>query len=236
MVLEAGPDAPLVAHVGAGLLLYAHIVGGTIGMIAGPTAVAAPKGGRLHRGAGHVFFAAMLGMAGVGATVAPFLPDGPLTNTTAGAFTTYLVVTGWLAVRRPPNRIGRTERVAVLAPIAIAVLGLFLAGLGVAGRQANADPTVYVFAAIAAVAAACDLRMIRRGGIVGPARLARHLWRLMLALAIALGSFFLGQSDEIPAVLRGPHLALFPLGALAALIYWMARIRTPRGRRAAPAH
>jgi hypothetical protein len=207
-----------------------------IGMIAGPIAVAAPKGGRLHRRAGHVFFAAMLGMAGVGATVAPFLPDDPLTNTTAGAFTAYLVATGWLAVRRPPNRVGRTERIAVLTPIAIAALGLTLAILGVIGGQADIDATVYVFAVIAAVAVACDLRMIRQGGIAGPARLARHLWRLILALAIALGSFFLGQSDEIPAALRGPHLALFPLGALAALIYWMVRIRAPRRRRAALAH
>lgn len=231
MNLEAGPDAPLIAHIGAALLLYGHILGGTVGMIAGPIAIAARKGGRAHRIAGETFFYSMLVMAGVGATVSPFLPDNPLTNTTAGLFTTYLVISGWLTVQRPAGTVGGPERIAALVPLAIVALGLILALASRFGEQAEDYATIYVFATIAALAAICDLRVIRRGGVAGPARLARHLWRLILALAIALGSFFLGQSDQIPAALQGPHLALFPLGALLALAYWMVRVRLPRRRR-----
>src|SRR6185436_14086230 len=36
----------------------------------------------------------------------------------------------------------------------------------------------FVFGGVALLAAALDLRMITRGGVVGAQRLARHLWRM----------------------------------------------------------
>ena len=84
MILHVPAAAPWYLHAGAALLLTAHMGGGSLGMASGAVAMVARKGGRLHRRAGNVFFAAMLAMAGVGATVAPFLPDAQWTNTMAG--------------------------------------------------------------------------------------------------------------------------------------------------------
>jgi hypothetical protein len=79
--------------------------------------------------------------------------------------------------------------------------------------------TVYLLAAVG------DIRMIRAGGITGPRRLARHLWRMCFALFIATGSFFLGQMKFIPEPVRIlPLLMTLGVGPLLVLLYWMWRI------------
>src|SRR5262249_3437204 len=73
--LKVAADAPLWVRLGAGAILYTHIGGGTVGLLSGTVALLARKGGKLHRRSGNIFLAAMLVMAGIGAVVAPFLPD-----------------------------------------------------------------------------------------------------------------------------------------------------------------
>ena len=71
--------------------------------------------------------------------------------------------------------------------------------------------------------------MIRRGGIAGVARVARHLWRMCFAFFVASGSLFLGQPQVFPKVLRSsPLLIGLALAPLAFLIFWMIRVRLPR--------
>ena len=55
------------------------------------------------------------------------------------------------------------------------------------------------------------------------------------ALFIASGSFFLGQADEIPQALRGPYLFAPALLPLAALLFWMIRVRFTRAFKSVPA-
>ena len=65
----------------------------------------------------------------------------------------------------------------------------------------------------------------------------RAVSRASLAMFVATGSFFLGQMDEIPRSLHGPHVWVLALAPLAALVFWMIRTR-PRRRtrlRTAPA-
>lgn len=228
MILEFGPEAPWVLRALAIVALVAHISGGTMGMISGGVAMFAAKGARLHRVAGTVFFISMLTMAGVAAIVAPMLDD-PWTNTTAAVFTLYLVATAWAAVRRRPGQVGRFERVAMVAPLGIAVLGAGLAVAGASVPQPEDFTVVYVFAVLSAGAAAADLTVIRRGGLRGVARVARHLWRMSAALFVATGSFFFGQADVLPVALRASViptvLGLAPLGLMA---FWLIRLRLPR--------
>lgn len=236
LILAAPPGAPAWQHIGAAILLYGHIIGGTVGMIAGTVAILARKGERLHRAAGNTFFVAMLAMAGVGATVSPFLPDGQWTNTTAGLFTLYLVASGWATVMRPEGRIGAFEVAAVLVPLGIAVTGLALFALNAGTPRSANFATVYIFAVFAAIAALCDLGVILRRGISGRRRIARHLWRMCLALIIALGSFFVGQQDELPVAVQGSPLLFAPmLIAIALLLFWLIRARFTKAFHAAPA-
>ena len=229
MILEFGPEAPWVLRALAIFALVAHISGGTMGMISGGVAMFAPKGARLHRVAGTVFFISMLTMAGVAAIVAPMLDEARWTNTTAAVFTLYLVATAWAAVRRRPGQVGRFERVAMVAPVGIAVLGACLAVAGASVPRPEDFTVVYVFAVLSAAAAAADLTVIRRGGLRGVPRVARHLWRMSAALFVATGSFFFGQADVLPVVLRASVIpAVLGLAPLALMAFWLVRVRLPR--------
>ncbi len=230
MILEAPSGAPPVVPLAVAAILYSHMGGSIVGMASGGVAMMARKGERVHRWAGHVFFVAMLAMAGIGAAVAPFLSDGQGPNTLAGFFTVYLVLTGWVTVRRPPGALGRFEIAAAVAALGIAMMSVALA-LGWISTPSDAngppDQIFLVFAVIAALAAACDLRVIRRGGLSGVPRITRHLWRMALALIIAAGSFA-AQPRAIPDFLKGTMIPNLPmLAAFIGLIYWLIRIRFP---------
>jgi uncharacterized membrane protein len=230
MILQFGPEAPLALHVLAAAALILHIGGGAMGILSGFTAMFARKGGRLHRLAGAVFFIAMLTMTSVAAIVAPMLPDGRWTNTTAAVFTLYLVVTAWATVRRPAGAVGGFERAAIAIPLGIAGMGLALVPYGAQTGRMEGFSTVYAFAVICALAAACDLRMIRRGGVSGTDRLVRHLWRMGAALFVATGSFFFGQQDRIPEVIRESVVpSVLGLAPLVLVAFWWIRVRWPRG-------
>ncbi len=233
MNLQAGPDAPMLLHAAAATILVLHIAGGAVGIAAGWTTLLARKGERLHRAAGGVFFVAMLTMGAVAAGVSPLLPEAQWTNTTAAVFTLYLVATGWATVRRRAGEVGRFEVGAALVPLGIAAMGLALAVLYAGTDRAEGFATVYAFAVVAALAAACDLRMIRRGGVTGAARIARHLWRMCAGLFVATGSFFLGQQKFLPEAVRGGLLPALPvLAVLALLVFWLLRVRFGKAFRA----
>jgi hypothetical protein len=231
MHLEAPPGAPFLLAAAATTLLVLHVGGGAVGMVSGAAALAFRKGGRLHRAAGNVFFVAMLVMAGVGAGVAPFLPEQQMTNTAGGVFAFYMVATGWAAVRRPAGVAGRFEVGAFIVALSIALAGLGLIALAAATGSSDGSPpqAKYLFATVAAIAAAGDLNLILRRGLSGVSRIARHLWRMCLGLFIAAGSFFLGQSQLFPkAIQDSPLLFVPPFAVLGLMVFWLLRVRLAR--------
>jgi uncharacterized membrane protein len=203
-----------------------HVIGGGIAIVTGYAALLFRKGDQRHRAAGKVFFVAMLVMAAFATVLAAL--GGERLNIIAGAFTLYFVATAWGAVLRPEGTIGRAEIGGCMLAVGIACLGLVFGLQAAASENGMIDgvpPQVaYVFAAVAALAAAADLKVVLRGGIAGAPRIARHLWRMCTALFIAAGSFFLGQMDVIPKALHGPHLFVLALAPLAALLFWMLRV------------
>ena len=229
-ILYVSPDAPAAVRYAADALLATHIGAGATGIISGFVALLSRKGERLHRVAGTVFFVAMLTMAAIGASVSPFLPVPEMANVAAGVMTFYLVATSWVAIKRKDGRIGRFE----IGGFAVA-MGVVLAGL-VFIVMARNSPTgrigktpseaFYVFVVVGAIAAACDLKVILRGGISGAPRIARHLWRMCVGLTVASGSFFLGQQKFLPAGLRGSPLLFLPVFApLVLMAFWLIRVR-----------
>lgn len=204
--LQAPPGSPWWLQAGAAALLFAHIAGGSLALVAGAVALALRKGSRRHALAGTLFFAAMLAMAAIGALVSPLLvapPGDPRWfDSLAGCFTLYLVATGWATVRRRPGTTGRFEVFAALyaCVAATAAIGFAVQAAGrPGGTLAGYGPEGYgIFAALFALAACLDLSAIRRGGVAGIPRLARHLWRMCAALFIAAGSFFFGQQQVMP--------------------------------------
>jgi len=242
-ILAVAPDAPWYIKAGADSLLLLHIGGGTVGMISGTAALVLRKGSRAHGVAGTVFFIAMLCMAGVGATVSPFLPGGvlhELPNVIAGIMTLYLITTGWLTVKRKDGGIGTFEKGAFFAALLVFVTGvmfILIATSSPTGTIGDTPPEAFfVFTLVGGIAAASDLKVIWQGGIAGAPRIARHLWRMCVGLTIATGSFFFGQPKFVPAFLHGTMLVFVPVVApLLVMGYWLVRVRFGRRFRPAPA-
>lgn len=227
--IQVSPDAPLLVRAAADAILYSHIGGAFTGMVSGFVAILAPKGRTVHRWAGNLFFVAMLVMSGVGGVVSPFLGDPA--SAVAGALTFYLVATAWVTVKRPAGQSGVFEIGALLAAIAATTVA---AGIGFMASRAPGGAiegipfqVPLVFAGVAALGAICDVRVIWRGGLIGKGRIARHAWRMSLALFVAAGSFA-GQPKAVPAFLRGTPIHYGPaLLAIALLLFWVIRVQLP---------
>jgi uncharacterized membrane protein len=228
MLLQLTAGSLWWVHAAAVLALSLHIGGGIAGILSGTAAAVFRKGGRLHRLAGDVFVVSMLTMAGFGAVMATLLLQW--SNVMGGAFTLYLVGSAWMTARRRNGGVGGFEVGAMLVGLCIAAGALVVAWVGAHRPDGMIDgnpwqPAV-VFAVVATLAVAMDLRVILQGGISGVARIARHLWRMCLGLFIAAGSFFLGQQQVMPAFIQGSALLYVPAVApLLLLIFWLVRVR-----------
>ena len=239
MILHIPADAPWLVKDAAVAVLVLHIGGGLVGIGSGAAAMSSPKGSTPHRWAGHAFLVSMLIMAGIGAAVSPLLPQWG--NVGPAVWTCYLVATGWLAAHKPEAVVGRLGRVAlgvvaVLALIEIAT-GVYAVGHPLAFKG---TPTAafFIAGALALVTAAADIRVIRIGGVRGPQRIARHVWRLSSALFFAEASFFLGQPRVFPPGFRDTPIMFAPeIATLAYMIYWLVKLgRRGARRRAAGGH
>jgi uncharacterized membrane protein len=240
MILHLSPDAPLLIRAAAQAALVLHIGGASLGIASGFVALIARKGRRLHRAAGNVFFVAMLTMSAVAAVVAPMLPDR--ISGLMGAFTFYLTATAWAVVWRRPGSVGRFEIGASLAAFGIAAAAVALAMVGSQAPRGLVDgqpgQIAYILAAVAALAGASDLRMVRRGGAWGGPRIARHLWRMCLALFIVTGSAVAQPKvvQLLPEAVRGSPMLILPaLAVLALMVFWLVRAGfTGRAKPASP--
>jgi uncharacterized membrane protein len=217
------------------LQMVLHIAAGVVAMGVGYVALFARKGGTWHARAGQVFVAAMAAMGGLGALIAAGKPDWP--TAMIGVLTAYLVLSGWMTVRRPAGETGTIERWAfagVLAVIGSVIVMIVL-------RKTAPYPAFLpgIFGLIAAIAARGDYKTLRAGGIMGPQRINRHLWRMCAGMLIAVMSFFLGQQDEMPAEIRGSFLLWLPILTVIGVWVWQAnRMRLRRwtaGLKRAPA-
>src|SRR4051794_20639824 len=197
-----GASSWLYGLIVAALVL--HIAAACVAILAGYGAMVARKGGNLHRRLGLVFVGSMMAMAATATFLAVRIHERG--NIAAGILAAYLVVSAWVTVRRAPGGIGRAEFAVALVPLAVA------ASMVLSGLEAAASPTgldgypagpYYGLAAIAALLLAGDLAMIRRGGVSGARRLARHAGRMGFAFFMAASFFFLGRQKLMPAWLHG---------------------------------
>lgn len=213
------------------LQMILHIAAGAIAIGVGYVALFARKGGTWHARAGTVFVAAMVAMAGLGALIAAMMPSRP--TAIVGMLTVYLVLSSWMTVKRPAGETGRFERLAFAGVLGVIALDAGFILLGQTDEYPVFVPLM--FGAIAAIAAFGDWRTLRAGGVAGPARINRHLWRMCAAMMIAVMSFFFGQQDEMPKEVRGSPLLWLPMLTVLGAWLWQANrmrirrlVRTPR--------
>ncbi len=210
-----------------------HIAAGCLAIVAGYTAVIAAKGETLHRRAGTVFVVAMLILASVAVYLAvSLLGQLPMQipNIAAGTLAFYLVLSGYITVKRKEGTIGLFEKVSFLIPLGLGGL-FFFWGLKAVNSPTHAfdgyRPTLFfVFGTISLLLAALDLRVLAKGGLTGVARIARHLWRMCFAFFFAAGSFFLGQQKVMPVWMHGSKFLLaLGFAPLVFMLFWMVRVR-----------
>ncbi len=226
------------AHLPSPLVLI-HLSGATIGLIAGYLSILLRKGSSMHRIAGNIFVAGMLTMGGTGAFIATFLRpnDG---NFIGGVLTVYLVSTGWVAGRRREQAVNAFDVIAFLAIFALGAAAIRW------GLLASASPThrldgyppgmFFTFGTIALLFAVADVRLFVRRGVAGARRVARHLWRMCLALLFATISLYPGNSRLFSPALRGNPLLFAPhILLIVSMIYWMVRTLRRKRQRAAAA-
>ena len=231
--LAVASEAPLVLHILAFLLLYGHILGGAVGLASGVVAIASPKGKSVHRIAGTTFFISMFVSYLIGAGVAPFLETGQRPNFVAGIMALYLLITAWLAAKRPNPGIGWTEYIGLVIAVFILSSGalfMYQASQDPTGTIDGAPPQAFLlFVTVGVFAVLGDLHVVIRRKLNGVLRRARQLWRMCMSLFIAAGSFFLGQLQVLPEVRVGSLWQFGPvLFPVIALIVWQVLVHLPK--------
>ena len=200
-------------------LLPIHIIAGLIGLVSGAVALYARKGAKVHRKAGMIFVYAMLVVAITGTVMGSLLSE--MAAVLPGLLTFYLVLTSFLTVRR-----------SVVPKFPWLEFGAMLVGLtvGIAsisyGFVAEGQPTLLyiIFGAVALLGTLGDIQVLARG-IQGAQRIARHLWRMCVALFLGAISLFIGQSQVFPEPLRNSGLLPIPvLLVLLLMFYWLVRV------------
>lgn len=214
-------------------LLTFHIITASVALLAGVAAMSLRKGSTGHRTGGTIFVIAMICMT-TSAIPLGLLKTQTL-NSLVGALTCYLVVSGWVASRQ-----SRFQHVQI-ANAALGIVALVIGALMVKfGFEALNSPShlkdgedasgYFFFAAIALLSAALDLRLLI-GGIGNKHRIARHLWRMNLAMAIAIISVtprlnrLSGHAIQSNALLVAPTFMV-----LLFMFFWLWRVLvTKRG-------
>src|SRR5215510_8310724 len=232
-------------------ILIVHICGGTLGLLSGAAAMSFRKSSPRHAVAGKVFVLSMLIMA-AGAVYLAILRHQS-NNVGGGIFTFYLILTAWLTARRTDGETSKFEWAAVLIPLTLGVF-TWISGLE---KVRSPDPPKdgvptgmhFFMGSVMLLAAAGDVRMLLRGGVLATKRIARHLWRMCFALFIAAGSFFLGPANRplrllsavglrqqlFRALLREEVLLFLSILPLLLLIFWLVRVRFTNAYKRIPA-
>lgn len=216
-------------------MLTTHIAAGGFAVALGFIALAAQKGGFVHRRAGIVFATAMVIMGGTGSLLA--LRDSSSNpSVIAGLMCTYFVATAWTTVRRPAMWTRLVEAVALVVALTLAILMLYQ-GVQVwqlPGHVRNGVPALMILflGSILLMAAAGDVRRWRSAHIQAAARLSRHLWRMCFAFFIATGSFFSIRSRVATifpdSINTAPVRIAFVVLPFAAMFYFLWRVNRTR--------
>lgn len=229
-----------MAAIGTALLAV-HIAAALFATAAGGAAMFARKGGPGHRRAGKLFVPAMLVMYGAGIVYVAFdsTPDPILA--VAAVIGGYLVVTAGHSARHRDGEAGAFHAAAfavILACLAASILFLVLALEAPSGRFYRHGPaTIAPNIVIAAIAAGLDLSFLLRRRLAPNQRVARHVWRIGLAMLMVTFSSFAGDQIQkvFPEAIRGSFLLTLPaLALIAAVVFWLLRLRFAKAWRRVP--
>jgi len=204
-------------------MLVFHIMTGILVLLFGYIALLAPKGLRLHRLAGNVFFGAMIFSSLSAAYLEYQLGEFPI----MGTLSLYFVITSWSIIKQESGTVGKFEYGAFFIIAAVAVT-FYKWGWDIVYNGKVLEGTLplegyFILGSFAALAALLDLNMIVRRGLKGSHRIARHLWRMCFALLLPTLAFL--DQDIFPEVVKGTNLLWTPIILLILVMtFWLCRM------------
>lgn len=204
--------------------LSLHIAAGTLALAAAAAALALRKGAPGHRRAGQLYAGSMLAVTLTALLLAISRPSPFLLAITVFSF--YLVFTGWRAATLRDGRPRPADAAAMLAMLLTAAAMLAWGGwrLLAPGQPAQQALVLLAFGAIGLALALQDLGWLRRGGAQGPARIARHLTRMLAGTIATVTAVAVVNLRFLPEVVvwLAPTLLLTPL-----ITWWNFRLLSP---------
>ena len=144
-----------------------------------------------------------------------------------GLLISYFVVTSFSVIKQKPGSSNLIDR--LMAGTAVMLTGGYIyyavkASQVPGGELGGFGSSAFiVFGAVALVCVVFDIRFVLKGGLVGKARILRHLWRMFFPLFMATAAFFLGQAKLFPEALQNIAFLLFPVALILILmVCWIA--------------
>lgn len=205
-----------------------HILAGTIAILAGFLSIIPRKGSPIHIALGTCYFYSMLIMAGMASFLAAFSTSEPI-NVLVGIFTMYLVLTGKFAAANHLGKITRKETATSILGFLLFIGFITLLILAIQNGKPLMDgvyiEAYYFFVLLSSIAVTLDVKVLVNRGVFGKQRVARHLWRMILALFIATTSLVYGQPQVFPDVIRSSGILNIPvLIIVLSLIFWLIKV------------
>jgi hypothetical protein len=206
------------------VLLIAHIVGGSIALLALPVVFVAPKRRGVHTTAGLAF------VAGMGVAVASAVPLAVLVRSPflggVAAFSAYLIASGWRWMRRPGVATSAGWGRAVAGFMLAAAAAMVVVGIVQVRGGDMLGIVLLVFAGIGTALASQDLRHLGRSA--GKAqRTVLHLGRMIGAAIATVTAVLVVNVSLEPAWLV--WLAPTALGS-PAIALWSRHVALSSGR------
>lgn len=175
------------------LMLATHVAGGTLALVAGPVAMAAPKGRTLHRASGRAYAIAMAGTAASALILA--VATGNQFLLVIAVFSFFLVFNGWRALsqRRLHEGLGARWFDWLVSGLTLAFSGGLLAD-GLAGRG---DMTSLFFGVVGSFLAMRELRILK-GRMLPGAWLIRHVIGMSAGYIATVSAFAVNALTFLP--------------------------------------
>jgi uncharacterized membrane protein len=134
----------------------------------------------------------------------------------------------------------RSGKIFVYAMVIMGLLGSLMATIDPKGSPTNIVAGLVTFYLVTTAMRTARRQWrpgsidtgIRAGGIHGPRRIARHVWRICLGMVVAAGSFFMGPRGRVPEIIYIPPLLPIPvLIPVIVMVFWLVRLRVKKSFR-----
>lgn len=211
------------------LELLIHMSAGSVALVTGAIGLIGKKGSLTHRQAGKLFVFSMVIMAISGALIA--YSSLVLISVLAGTLSFYLVLSGWMTVRKPCPRTPLYNRFIFVFGIAVLTLGIYLSfrafnGLTDINGDFKAPAFVYyLFTFFALLGVIGDVLLLFKGCVIDNYRTSRHVWRMCVPLYIATSSLFGGQQDIFPLAWQGTFYLNIPAYlVMLTMLFWVLKL------------